>query len=101
MSRWISKIIEDKQRRQAAGAQKHGHLHAFEGSKMVEGVIVGEPLFSRIRGCKPKPPKIPSTQFEPRHDRIQIDDLAIAVKCVVPIQMNMAPRRRRNLFEQG
>ncbi len=49
MSRWISKIIEDKQRRQAAGAQKHGHLHAFEGSKMVEGVIVGEPLFSRIR----------------------------------------------------
>ena len=55
----------------------------------------------RVRGCKPKPPKIPSTQFEPRHDRIQIDDLAIAVKCVVPIQMNMAPRRRRNLFEQG
>ena len=32
----------------------------------------------RAWGCKSKPPKIPSPQFQPRHDRIQIDDLSSA-----------------------
>ena len=52
-------------------------------------------------GGKPKPLKIPSTQFQPRHDHIQIDNLTIAVKGIVPVQVNMAPRCRRNLLEQG
>ena len=30
------------------------------------------------RGCKPKPPKIPSPQLQPRHDRIQVDELSLA-----------------------
>ena len=77
--------------------------HSFTHSQLVRFTVIFFVAMTVLlfRGCKPKPPKIPSTQFEPRHDRIQIDDLAIAVKCVVPIQMNMAPRRRRNLFEQG
>ena len=28
-------------------------------------------------GCKPKPPKIPSPQLQPRHDRIQVDELSV------------------------
>ena len=49
MSKWVSEIIEEKQQRQASGAQKHGHLHAFEGSKVLEGVTVGESLGSKIK----------------------------------------------------
>jgi len=30
--------------------------------------------------CKPKSPKIPSTRLQPRHDRIQVDDLSVAAK---------------------
>ena len=26
-------------------------------------------------GCKPEPPKFPSPQFQPRHERIEVDDL--------------------------
>ncbi len=50
-------------------------------------------------GGKPNPQKIPSTQFQPRHDLIQIDGMAIAVKGLVPIQVNMAPCRRRSFLE--
>jgi hypothetical protein len=39
--------------------------------------------------CKPEPPKIPSSQLQPRHDRIQVDDLSVATEGVVPIQMDM------------
>ena len=64
------------------------------------GIYVDD-VDSAFWGGKPKPPKIPSTQFQPRHDRIQIDNLTIAVKGIVPVQVNMAPRCRRNLLEQG
>jgi hypothetical protein len=56
---------------------------------------------TRIRGCKPKPPKIPSSQFQPRHDRIQVDDLPIATEGVVSVQEYVAPRRWRDLLQQG
>ena len=29
----------------------------------------------QIGGCKPEPPKFPSPQFQPRHERIEVDDL--------------------------
>jgi hypothetical protein len=32
-----------------------------------------------LSGCNPKPQKIPSTQFQPRDNRIQIDGLTISV----------------------
>jgi hypothetical protein len=51
-------------------------------------------------GCKPKPPKIPSTQLQPRHDGIQVDDLSVAVEGVVPVQVDVAPRRRRHFLDQ-
>ena len=44
-------------------------------------------------GCKPKPSKIPSPQLQPRHDRIQVDDLSVAAEGVVPVQVDVAPRR--------
>jgi hypothetical protein len=53
-----------------------------------------------MRGCKPKPPKIPSTQLQPRHDGIQVDDLSVAAEGVVPVQVDVAPRRRRHLPDQ-
>jgi|SRR6516225_7413221 len=36
-----------------------------------------------ILGCKPKPPKISSPQLQPRHDRIQVDQLPVAAESVV------------------
>jgi hypothetical protein len=55
------------------------------------------PLYGRVihnfpeRGCKPKPPKIPLRQIEPRYDRIEIDDLPVPAESVVPVQMDVAP----------
>ena len=46
----------------------------------------------RSRGCKPKPPKIPSAQIQPRQDCIQVNDLAGTAEGVVPVQMDVAPR---------
>ena len=36
-----------------------------------------------------------------RYDRIQVDDLLGAAKDVVPVQMDVTPRRRRNFFEHS
>jgi len=49
MSRWISEIIQDKQQRLSAGAQKHSHLRVFEGHKIEDGFFIGETLIARIR----------------------------------------------------
>jgi hypothetical protein len=54
-------------------------------------------------GCKPKPPEIPEiplTQLQPRHNGIQVDDLSVAVEGVVPVQVDVAPLRRRHLLDQ-
>lgn len=51
-------------------------------------------------GCKPKPQKIPSVQFQPGHDRLQVEDLAGASEHVVAVQMDMAPGGRRHLLQQ-
>jgi hypothetical protein len=53
------------------------------------------------RGCKPKPPNIPSAQVEPGHDRIQVDELPGAAERVVPVQMDVTPRRRRDFLDDG
>ena len=58
-------------------------------------------LVRRIRSCKPEPQKIPSSQVQPRHDRVQVDDLSAAAKGVVAIQVDMTPRRRRDLLDHG
>ena len=36
-------------------------------------------------GCKPEPPKFPSPQFQPGHERIQVDHPAIALEGVMPV----------------
>ena len=54
----------------------------------------------RVWGCKPKPPKIPSAQIQPCNDRIQVDDLTVVAKSVMPVQVDVAPRHRRNLLDQ-
>lgn len=48
-----------------------------------------------IRQCKPEPPKIPSSQLQPRDERIQVDHLAVTEKGVVPVQQDLlsAPAR--------
>ena len=46
-------------------------------------------------GCKPKPPKIPSGQIQPRDDRIQVNHPPVVAKGIASIQMDMAPGRRR------
>ena len=46
-----------------------------------------------IRGCKPKPPKIPSRQVESRHDRVKVNELSVATESVVAIQMDSSRDR--------
>ena len=41
----------------------------------VDGVVFGW-------GCKPEPPKFLSFQFQPCHERIQVDHLAVALEGV-------------------
>ena len=52
-------------------------------------------------GCKPKPPIFPSAQIEPRHDRIKVDGLPNAAERVMPVQMDVTPRCRRDRFDHG
>ncbi|MFZ3296601.1 MAG: hypothetical protein WA344_00940, partial [Ralstonia pickettii] len=51
-------------------------------------------------GCKPEPPKFPSPQFQPRHERIEVDDLAVALEGVMPVQQDVPPGRRRYLGDE-
>lgn len=37
------------------------------------------------RGCKPEPRKIPSSQFQSCHERIQVDHLSVAPEGVMPV----------------
>jgi hypothetical protein len=78
--------------------QPHELHRDFAVSVLAKPLLLGSELTSR--GCKPKPPKIPSPQFQPRHDRIQVDELSVAAEGVVPVQVDVAPRRRRQLRDQ-
>lgn len=50
-------------------------------------------------GCKPEPPKFPSSRLQPRNERIQVD--ALAVGLAVPVQQDVQPpNRRRYLSDQ-
>jgi len=44
-----------------------------------------EAYLVHVWGCKPKPPKIPSPQPQPRHDRIQVDERSVAAEGVMPV----------------
>ncbi|MCW5319815.1 hypothetical protein D5039_01100 [Verminephrobacter aporrectodeae subsp. tuberculatae] len=46
------------------------------------------------RGCKPEPQKFPSSQFQPGHERVQVDHLSVALEGVVPVQQDVPPGRR-------
>ncbi len=48
----------------------------------------------RIWGCKPEPPKFPSSQLQPRHECVQVDHLAVALEGVMPVQQDVPPGRR-------
>ena len=50
-----------------------------------------------IWGSKPEPPKIPSPQFQLRHERVQVYHLAVTLEGVVSVQQDVPPRRRRAL----
>ena len=52
------------------------------------------------RGCKPETQKFPSAQFQPRYERIEVDELAVSLEGVMPIQQNVPPRRWRHLCDQ-
>jgi len=65
----------------------------------ISEIVAGQTRYPQW-GCKAKPPESPSTQLKPRHDGIQVDDLSVSVEDVVPVQVDVAPRRRRHLFDQ-
>ncbi len=41
------------------------------------------------KGCKPEPPKFPSSQLRPRHEHIQVDHLAVVLEGVMPVQQGV------------
>ena len=59
------------------------HAEFFPGRSQQPGCTIcrgwlsphGRQLVLPYRGCKPEPPKFPSPQFQPRHERIEVDDL--------------------------
>ena len=62
---------------------------------------VGVFSLDRDRGSKPEPPKFPSSQLQPRHERIQVDHLAVALEGVMPVQQDVPPGRRRYLGQSS
>ena len=49
---------------------------------------------ARSWGCKPEPPKFPSPQFQPGHERVQIDEPATALEGVMPVEQDVSPGGR-------
>lgn len=98
------------QRRRSGSSPRHAHgVVRIAGASWCASTVfdVWGRSYSQSGGtfltwrCKPKAQKIPSRQIKPCHDRIQVDDLSVATEGLVPIQMDMAPRRRRNLLDQN
>ncbi len=54
----------------------------------------------RIWGCTPESQKFPSAQLQSRHERIQVDELAVSLECVMPVQQDVPPGRWRHLRDQ-
>ena len=52
------------------------------------------------RGCKPEPQKFPSPKIKPRHERIEVDHLAVALEGVMPVQQDVPPGRWRYLGDE-
>ena len=52
-------------------------------------------------GCKPEPQKISSPQFQPRNECIHVDEFAVALECVVHVEQDVPPGRRRHLGRRG
>lgn len=55
---------------------------------------------SRIWGCTPESQKFPSAQLQSRHERIQVDELAVSLEGVMPVQQDVPPGRWRHLRDQ-
>ena len=60
-------------------------LGSISGRPLKGGVSNAETASGRSWGCKPKPPKIPSSQIQPRQDRIQVYGLPRPAESVVPV----------------
>ena len=52
------------------------------------------------RGCTPESQKFPSAQLQSRHERIQVDELAVSLEGVMPVQQDVPPGRWRHLRDQ-
>lgn len=53
-----------------------------------------------IGGCTPESQKFPSAQLQSRHERIQVDELAVSLEGVMPVQQDVPPGRWRHLRDQ-
>src|SRR3546814_19248448 len=51
-------------------------------------------------GCTPESQKLPSAQLQSRHERIQVDELAVSLEGVMPVQQDVPPGRWRHLRDQ-
>ncbi|OPA56707.1 hypothetical protein BZY59_30820 [Pseudomonas aeruginosa] len=56
--------------------------------------------FMPYRGCTPESQKFPSAQLQSRHERIQVDELAVSLEGVMPVQQDVPPGRWRHLRDQ-
>jgi hypothetical protein len=62
-------------------------------------VLTTGTIWLPLGGCKPKPPKIPSGQIQPRHDRIQVYDLPAVAKVLSRLAPLTTQRAGLNGFD--
>ncbi len=49
MSKWISELVQEKQRKMEQSGRRHAHLQSFEGSKVMEGLVIGESWLEKFK----------------------------------------------------
>lgn len=82
-------------------------LHTFARDPLPDEQVSADYWYEDSRekrvfwGSKPEPPKFPSSQFQPRHELIQVDHLAVALEGVMPVQQDVPPGRRRYLGQES
>ena len=84
--------------------ERGNRIASFSFKNMQVRVVIqdGEPWFAahdvavalEYWGCKPEPPKFPSSQLQPRHESIQVNRLAVALEGVMPVEQDVPPSRR-------
>ena len=60
MSKWISELVQDKLRQKEQSGRRYAHLQSIEGSKVIEGLVIGENWLEKFKRLFRGPVRRPS-----------------------------------------